>query len=88
MLAVRTHLEDTTLQRELPGYAAYTARVRHKVDSRSLVGRRLPPQVNTLRYSAPRQTPSHLLTAAAFEMSFSCAIPFWQFPPDRFKKAV
>lgn len=30
LLAVRTALEDATLQRELPGYAAFAARVRYK----------------------------------------------------------
>jgi protein-S-isoprenylcysteine O-methyltransferase Ste14 len=30
VLAIRTRLEDATLQRELPGYAAYAARVRYK----------------------------------------------------------
>ena len=30
MLAIRTILEDATLQRELPGYAAYATRVRYK----------------------------------------------------------
>jgi protein-S-isoprenylcysteine O-methyltransferase Ste14 len=30
VLAIRTRLEDATLQRELPGYAAYATRVRYK----------------------------------------------------------
>jgi protein-S-isoprenylcysteine O-methyltransferase Ste14 len=30
VLAIRTQLEDATLQRELPGYAAFAARVRYK----------------------------------------------------------
>jgi protein-S-isoprenylcysteine O-methyltransferase Ste14 len=30
LLAIRTSLEDATLQRELPGYAAFAARVRYK----------------------------------------------------------
>jgi protein-S-isoprenylcysteine O-methyltransferase Ste14 len=30
VLAIRTRLEDATLQRELPGYAEYAARVRYK----------------------------------------------------------
>jgi protein-S-isoprenylcysteine O-methyltransferase Ste14 len=30
VLAVRTHLEDATLRRELPGYPAFAARVRYK----------------------------------------------------------
>jgi protein-S-isoprenylcysteine O-methyltransferase Ste14 len=30
MLAVRTHLEDTTLQRELHDYAEFAARVRYR----------------------------------------------------------
>jgi protein-S-isoprenylcysteine O-methyltransferase Ste14 len=30
VLAVRTNLEDATLQSELPGYAEYAERVRYK----------------------------------------------------------
>ena len=30
-LVVRTYLEDRTLQRELPGYAEYTRRVRYRL---------------------------------------------------------
>jgi protein-S-isoprenylcysteine O-methyltransferase Ste14 len=30
VLAIRTNLEDATLQRELPGYAEFAARVRYK----------------------------------------------------------
>jgi len=30
VLAIRTNLEDATLQRELPGYAEFAARVRCK----------------------------------------------------------
>jgi protein-S-isoprenylcysteine O-methyltransferase Ste14 len=30
VLVVRTRLEDATLQRELPGYAAFAARVRYR----------------------------------------------------------
>ncbi|HZG67880.1 MAG TPA: methyltransferase, partial [Herpetosiphonaceae bacterium] len=31
LVVVRLHLEERFLQRELPGYAAYTARVRHRL---------------------------------------------------------
>jgi protein-S-isoprenylcysteine O-methyltransferase Ste14 len=31
LLVIRTYLEDTTLQKELPGYADYTKKVRYRL---------------------------------------------------------
>jgi len=31
LLIIRTYLEDTTLQKELPGYADYTQKVRYRL---------------------------------------------------------